>query len=145
MQAQLGLSRAWLETGNLAHARHEGDCFLESAFSTDDPNLQALAWEMKARIAIAAGEWKEAESSVFQPLAILQRFEVPIAAWQVHATAWDVYRQLRHEDKAEEHRKAAEIIVRAIANSFASDEPLRDIFLKAPPVRRVLLNIPVMK
>ena len=95
MQAQLGTSSAGLETGNLANARQEADCFLESALSTDDPNLQALAWEMKARIAIAAGEWSEAEQSVLQSLAILQRFDVPIAAWQVHATAWDVYRQLR--------------------------------------------------
>jgi DNA-binding winged helix-turn-helix (wHTH) protein/tetratricopeptide (TPR) repeat protein len=140
MQAQLGMSSAWLETGNLAKARHEADCFLESALSTDDPNLRALAWEIKARIAVASGEWTEAEPFVLQSLAILQRLDVPIAAWQVHATAWDVYRQLRQEDKAEQHRSAAETVVRAIANSFASDEPLRAIFLKSLPVRRVLVN-----
>ncbi len=95
------MSRAWLETGNLAAARQEADGFLESALLTEDPNLQALAWEMKARIALANGESTEAEPFVLQSLAILQRFDVPIAAWQVHATAWDIYRQLGHEDKAE--------------------------------------------
>ncbi len=145
MQAQLGMSRAWLETGNLVNARREADGFLESALSTEDPNLQALAWEIKARIAIAAGKWIEAEPLVLQSLAILQTFDVPIAAWRVHATAWDVYRQLRQEDKAEQHRSAAETVVRAIANSFSSEEPLREIFLKSHPVRRVLVNTPVVR
>ncbi len=140
LQAQLGMSRARLETGDLANARREADSFLESALSTDDPNLQSLAWEMKARIAIAREEWSEAESFVAQAIAILQRFEVPIAAWRVHATAWDVYRQLKQEDKAEQQRNAAETVVRAIANSFAPDEPLREIFLTSDPVRRVLVG-----
>ncbi len=56
VQAQLGMSSAWLEPGNLTNALREADGFLESALSTDDPNLQTLAWEMKARIAIAKGE-----------------------------------------------------------------------------------------
>jgi DNA-binding winged helix-turn-helix (wHTH) protein/tetratricopeptide (TPR) repeat protein len=140
MQAQLGMSSAWLESGNLVNARHEAARFLESALSTDDPNLQALAWEMKARITIAAGEWIEAEPFVLQSLAILQSFDVPIAAWRVHATAWEIYRQLGQEDKAEQHRSAAETVAQALANSLASDEPLREIFLKADPVRRVLVN-----
>ena len=144
MQAQLGMSSAWLETGNLANARHEADRFLESALSTDGPNLQALAWEMKARIAIAARAWIEAEPFVLQALEVLQRFEVPIASWQVHATAWDVYRQLRQEDKAEQHRSTADTVIRAIASSFASDEPLREMFLKAHRVRRVLVNTQAM-
>lgn len=145
MQAQLGMSRAWLEAGNLANALREADKFLESALSTDDPNLQALAWEMKARIAIAAEEWTEAEPFVSQSLAIVQRFDLPVTAWRVHAAAWDVYRQLGREDKAEQHRSAAETVVRAIANSFASDEPLREIFFNADPVRRILTNTTVLK
>ncbi len=36
------------------------------------------------------------------------------------------------------------MIVRAIANSFASDEPLRDTFLNAQSVRRLLVDAPVM-
>ena len=138
MQAQLGMSRAWLAAENFTNALHGADGFLESALSTDDPNLQALAWEMKARSAIAMGEWANAESFVSQSLAILQRFDLPIAAWQVHATAWDVCRQLRNEEKAEQHRSAAETVVQTIANSFAPEEPLRDVFLNALPVRRVL-------
>lgn len=144
MLAELGISRAWLESGNLVKARQQADCFLESALSTEDPHLQALAWETKARVAFAAGEWTEAEPLVLQALAILQRFDVPIAAWQVHATAWDLYRQLGQEDKADQHRNNAEMIIRAIANSFASEEPLREIFLKAHPVHRLLVDAPSM-
>jgi len=53
MTAQLGLSNVWLSAGNLASAGGEADSFLESALSTADPHIQALAWEMKTRIAMA--------------------------------------------------------------------------------------------
>ena len=79
------------------HGRADG--FLESAAVTEDPNLQALAWEMKARIAICLGEWAEAERLCPQSLAILQRFDVPIAAWQVHATAWELLPAIGNKKK----------------------------------------------
>jgi tetratricopeptide (TPR) repeat protein len=53
MSAQLGLSDAWLQAGNLANARLHADAFLRSALSTADPNVRALAWELQARIAMA--------------------------------------------------------------------------------------------
>jgi tetratricopeptide (TPR) repeat protein len=45
MTAQLGLSNVWLLSGNILNARLEADLFLESALSTADPHMQALAWE----------------------------------------------------------------------------------------------------
>jgi len=44
MNAQLGLSSVWLASGDLRKARLEADRFLQSALSTAEPNLQALAW-----------------------------------------------------------------------------------------------------
>ena len=49
---QLGMSRAWLAAENFTNALHGVDPFMESALSTDDPTLQALAWEMKARMSL---------------------------------------------------------------------------------------------
>src|SRR5712664_3497315 len=138
MTAQLGLSNVWLLSGNILNARLEADLFLESALSTADPHMQALAWEMKARVAMAEKEWIGAREYVQQALAIVEKFEVLVAAWQVHATAWQLYLHAKDDKPAEASRGRAEACILKIANSFARDEPLRASFLSAPAVARVL-------
>jgi DNA-binding winged helix-turn-helix (wHTH) protein/tetratricopeptide (TPR) repeat protein len=138
MNAQLGLSNLWLASRNLRKARLEADRFLQSALSTAEPNLQALAWEVGARVAMAEKDWKGAAEKIEKGLAILQGFEIPTTAWRVHATRSDLYRQAKDETAAEAQRARAEAIILALANSFASADPLRHTFLSAPPVRRIL-------
>src|SRR6266851_2436258 len=142
MTAQLGLSNVWLASGDLAKARGEADAFLESALSTADPHLQALAWEMKTRIAIAEQAWEAAPDHLLEALSIVESFAVPVAAWQVYATAWDLYRHAKNDVAAERNRASAEAHILVIANSFTSDDPLRRSFLSAPTVRRVLDKAP---
>jgi hypothetical protein len=71
-------------------------------------------------------------------LAIVDKFEILVAAWQAHATAWQLYRHVKEHKTAEANRERAETCIRKIANSFAPDEPLRASFLSATPVARVL-------
>jgi tetratricopeptide (TPR) repeat protein len=138
ISARLASSQVWLASGNLTNARSEAEVFLESALSTADPYLQALAWEMRSRIAIAEQDWNGAHKYIEPALAALEGSEMPAAAWQVHATAWDLRTRAKDEEAAETHRARAEAHILAIANSFAPDEPLRQSFLAAAPVRRVL-------
>ena len=138
MMAQLGLANVWLQSGNIGNARLEADGFLESALSTADPHLQALAWEMKARVAMAEKDWISAREHVRQALQIVDKFEILVAAWQVHAMAWQMYRQAKEFEAAETMRARAEACILRIANSFANDEPLQKLFLSARPVARIL-------
>jgi len=138
MMAQLGLSNVWLQSGNISNARLEADGFLESALSTADPHLQALAWEMKSRVAMAENDWAGAGKFIEQALAIVEQFGVPVAGWQVHATAWQLYRRAKNGGAAEVNRARAQACILKIANSFAKDEPLRKSFLSARPVARIL-------
>jgi DNA-binding winged helix-turn-helix (wHTH) protein/tetratricopeptide (TPR) repeat protein len=138
MNAQLGLSNLWLASRNLRKARLEADRFLQSASSTAEPNLQALAWEVEARVAMAEKDWKRAEEKIENGLAVLKRFDIPTTAWRLHATRSDLYRHAKDETAAEAVRAHAEAIVLALASSFAPDEPLRHAFLAAAPVRRIL-------
>ena len=101
-------------------------------------NLQALAWELGARVAMAEKDRKGAEDKIEKGLAILQEFEIPTTAWRVHATRSDLYRHAKNETAAEAERARAEAIILALANSFAPDDPLRHAFLAAAPVRRIL-------
>ena len=138
MTAQLGLSEVSLKSEDLANARSEAEVFLESALSIANPYFQTLAWEIKSRIAIAEQDWRGAQKHVEQALAVLEQFEVPVAAWRVHGTAWDLYMHAKDAKVAETHRARAEAHILSIANSFAPDEPLRQSFLAAAPVRRIL-------
>jgi len=138
MLAELGMSNAFLRKGDVARARREADRFLQSALSTADPNLQAFAWEMKARVAIAEKDWMLASESIQEALAIVEKREVPMSAWRVHATAWEFYRLQKNDEAAERHRAQTAARIHALAGSFLEDEPLRGIFLAADPVRRIL-------
>jgi tetratricopeptide (TPR) repeat protein len=139
MQAQLGLARTWLALENITNARITAESFLECALSTADPNVQALAWELKTRIAIAEKEWMVAGQSIQAALAILEERPVPISAWRVHDAAWEFYRLQKNGESAERYRRLAEVEILALADSFPDDEPLRDVFLAAAePVRRIL-------
>lgn len=101
MQAQLGLSEAWLASGDFENAGVEADRFLQSALSTADPNLQVLAWELQARVAIAHKDCKAGEEFVQKALAILAKIKIPSAAWRLHGTAWDLYQQVKNHKAAE--------------------------------------------
>ena len=138
MTAQLELGNAWLLSGNVSRAHAEAESFLQSALSTDDPHLQALAWELRARVAIAEDDLTGARKFIEHALAIVEAYEIPIAAWQVHAGAWQLFLRRQEQDAAEWHRERARERIFQIADSFEPDEPLRKTFLFARPVALVL-------
>jgi hypothetical protein len=128
-------SNVWLEAGDLSNARNEADGFLESALSTADPYLHVLAWEVSARVAIKHEEWAHAEESIRKALAVLNDFEIPLAAWRVHSTASEFCRRTQKGEAAEEHRGRARTAILVIANSFQPEEQLRKLFLSAAPIK----------
>ena len=138
LTALLESGNACLLSGNIANARIAADDSLKSALSTADPYLQALAWDLKTRVAMAEGELSGAREYIQETLTIVDRFEILVPAWQAHATAWQLFQVAKEHKKAETHRECAETCIIRIADSFASDEPLRATFLSAAPVRRIL-------
>jgi hypothetical protein len=71
-------------------------------------------------------------------LAIVNTFEVPLTAWRVHSAAWESYTRDKQVKMAEQHRDRAESLILAMAESLGPHQSLRDIFLKASPVREIL-------
>ena len=138
MTAQLGITEAWLQSGDIETASVEANELLHCALQTADPHLQALAWEMQARIEVVKENFERAEDCVHKGLEIVHRFEVPVAGWQVHATAWRLYRSRHQYAEAESHRKQAQAGIFKIADSFPKEEPLREAFLSAASIARIL-------
>jgi DNA-binding winged helix-turn-helix (wHTH) protein len=138
LHAQLGATEAFLHAGDITNARREADGFLQSALSTEERDMQAHGWEIKSRAASADKDFDSATECIHNALAILDEFEIPLAGWQVHRTAWDLYAALGNRKKAYRHRVRAQELIMRVVDSFESGEPLRESFLAAPPVRRIL-------
>jgi tetratricopeptide (TPR) repeat protein len=140
MHARLGLSETWLQAGDIPHARIEVDEFLKSALSTDEPNMQTLAWETKARVAWAEKDREGTRKHIESALAILNRYEIPVSAWRVHATAWDFYSYVGEKEKAEWNRTRAREVIMRLADSFEPEEPLRASLMAVAPVQRLFAD-----
>jgi tetratricopeptide (TPR) repeat protein len=140
MRAQLASVETRLQAGDLENARREVDDFLQSAVSIMEPNLQAFGWEASARVAMAQKNRDRAWQDIESALTILNKFDLPVVAWRVHATASDVYRDAQQEAKADGHREYAQKEIMRLADSFEPNEPLRASLLAAAPVRRIFQN-----
>src|SRR5215471_3073142 len=97
------------------NAKHEVERFLKSALSTSNPYLEALAWAIQAKVAMIQGEWAAMKEHLFKALDIVNRFEVPLAAWRVHGVASEFYVQAKEPASAEQHHENAASIVLAMA------------------------------
>src|SRR6185369_2535038 len=140
MHANLAIGNAWLASGSVDKARIAADRFLEAALSTAEPNLNALAWDLQAKVAVAENNLIEARMAIKQGLGVLENFDLPVSAWILNATASDLELVDGNSKTAEIHRSLAEEQILAQAYSFEPDEPLRQSFLASGPVRRILAS-----
>ena len=138
MQLQSSLTELWLAKGDLKQARTEAERFLEITLATAERTWQALAWEANARVAMAQRDLERAHECVKNALSTMERFEVPVAAWRVHATAAELYRGSEKSKEAEHHLELSRATILKLADSLPVEEPLRKTFLSAPSVRKVL-------
>ncbi len=132
------LTNLWLSTGDLARAREEAELFVANAGATAERTWQALAWDAHARVALASGDLPRAQDSIGRALTAIEGFEVPVAAWQAHATAAGVARARGDAAAADRHRQVSRNILLGLAASLGPDEELRRTFLAAPAVAAVL-------
>ena len=96
--------------------------------------MKALASELNARVAFADHDSLSSRQHIQNALAIVEKFDLPVAAWRVNAAAWELY---PNQEESERHRAVARDTLLNIANSFDADEPLRASLLSAAPVRHL--------
>jgi DNA-binding winged helix-turn-helix (wHTH) protein/tetratricopeptide (TPR) repeat protein len=138
MPLAAGLTELWLAKGDRARARLEAERFLDLSLATADHTWQGLAWEVSARVALANQDSARARDCIAKAVTAVQGFEVPLAAWQVHATAARIEEESGNLESARLHREVSRATIQRLANSLPEEEPLRKIFLSAPAVARVL-------
>jgi len=138
MPIAAGLSEVWLAKGDLVRARLEAEQLLDLALATDERTWQGLAWEINARVALANRDESRARDCIARGLSTVQGFEVLLAAWKVHATAAHIEEESGNLESARSHLDLSRATIMRLANSMEQQEPLREIFLTAPAVVRVL-------
>jgi DNA-binding winged helix-turn-helix (wHTH) protein len=138
MPLAAGLTESWLATGDRVRAQLEAERFLEMSLATEERTWQGLAWEINARVALANRDEARARACIARGVSTVQGFEVPLAAWQVHATAARIEEKSANLESARLHRDLSRATIMQLANSMEQREPLRRIFLSAPAVARVL-------
>lgn len=134
---QLGLTETWLALKDWTRALVEADSLIDNASRYGDAYLKVRALELRARLAISSGKPETAERYLRHALDAIARFDVPLVAWRVHATAWDVFREI-NDSRSEGHRARAEAGVLKLARSLEGVESLQRSFLLARPVSRLL-------
>ena len=134
LQAHLGLAEAALASGDLATATDETSRLTEAVSGLDETMIAALAWECRARVHLAAKELAPAAAAIDRALQSLVRFEVPGAAWRVHATAAAI-RQVTDPSRVQEHLERARTILTTLAASVEDHEQLRKSLFAVPAVR----------
>lgn len=141
MAAHLGLGNAWLMAGEISKAKQVSASCLESVLGVADPQLRALGWDLCARVSLAEQNFALAQEQIENGLAVLETYEVPMAVWQVCATASEIHQKRKDSLRAERLMARAQEAIMKIASSLDPDEPLRATFLAAEPVRRVLQHL----
>jgi len=87
---------------------------------------------------MAQRDFERAHECITKALSTMEGFEVPLAAWRVHATAAELYRGSEKSQEAEHHLELHRATILKLADSLPVEEPLRKTFLSAPSVRKVL-------
>jgi len=138
MMVEQGVTDCLLASGDLDRARPQAERFLELTLATADRMFQALAWEANARLAIAESDRVRANECAAKAVATIEGFEVPHAAWRVHATAAESAERAGDGRAAQRFRELSRATILQLANSMPPEDPLRSTFLSAPAVRVVL-------
>jgi DNA-binding winged helix-turn-helix (wHTH) protein/tetratricopeptide (TPR) repeat protein len=135
LQSRLALTELWLARGHSAQAQAEMTELLSGALHSAEPTLRARALETAARVTMLSGDTEKACQYVAESLLILKQYQVPLAEWQVHATARDVYLRAGAAEAAASHWKRAQESARILADSLSVDPTLRSAFLNADRIR----------
>jgi DNA-binding winged helix-turn-helix (wHTH) protein/tetratricopeptide (TPR) repeat protein len=137
MLLESGFTEAWLGKGDLGQARVSAERFLEVTQQTSEHTWQALAWDAIARVAMAELDAQRTQNCISKALSAIDGFEVPLAAWRVHATAAKVFADAGKTDLSRHHLELSRATLLKLADSLGDEESLKSTFLAAPEVDRV--------
>jgi DNA-binding winged helix-turn-helix (wHTH) protein len=128
LSVESGLAELWLAKGDFARAAAQAGRAVELALATAERTYQALAWDVRARVALRAADPAMAQKAIEKALLTIQEHETPLANWKVHTSASYVYEAIGDRLSATKHSRLAAEEKAGLANSLPRSDPLRDGF-----------------
>jgi hypothetical protein len=114
-----------LATADNAGAQIRAERYVMLAEATNERMWQSLAWESRARVALAQGAAAEAVEYVVKAQAASQAVETPLADWRVHDTAAVAYTAIGDRRQARVHAQASVAMRKRIARTLPEGHSLR--------------------
>jgi tetratricopeptide (TPR) repeat protein len=137
LRFQDAASQYWLWQNNLDGAEEHALALLKNATAHGVPKYMAVAHSTLARIAMARGDSRTAETELAAALQALHDHPAPLVEWRIHAILGRLRSQSKNPQGAREVYGCAAAIVENIAASI-TEKALRSTFLESPAVREVL-------
>jgi DNA-binding winged helix-turn-helix (wHTH) protein/tetratricopeptide (TPR) repeat protein len=123
----------WLETGDLARAHKEAARLYEISALPPERTYLALSHSLLAKIAMAEKKFDEAKAHVLRAVSIVERANLPLAAWRVYATAAILYDGIGEQAEAAAARRLSRQVIDSLCQSLSQDEPLRTTLISRYP------------
>ncbi len=145
-----GLADYWLVQGDLSQAREMAAKLCALAAPPPERTYLALGHRLLVEIAIADGQWDQAEAEIVHALAPMIGAQapitewhlyaitptgcsspgagsaVPLAAWRVYATAATLCERQGRPSEAEVFRQQSRTVIHQLADSLDASDPLRE-------------------
>jgi ATP/maltotriose-dependent transcriptional regulator MalT len=127
------LAQLWISRGDSARAgRHAKDLLALTACSAE-ATWRALALEVAAQIAMCERDLPRAREHITEALSVVERFEIPVAAWRVQALAAKFFESAGNNASAQHHRELARAATLKLGVCLPPGHAFRKRFLTSQP------------
>ena len=130
------LGELWLAREDLTKARAFADQCLALATRTTSRKYLVRGRRLMGEIALAGGQWDEAEGALRQALTIAQVIGNPTQLWKTHLALGRLHAATRKPEAAQQAYGAARAVIERIKGSLR-DPGLRASLEGSPLIRRV--------
>ena len=126
-----------LVQGDLVGARALADECLERATRTRSRKYLVKGWRLRGDLALARGQWEDAEHALRQALAVAESIGNPTQLWKTHAALGRLGDEWQRPNLARGEWQAAREVIDRVLDSLRHPG-LRASFASSPPIRQVL-------
>jgi len=123
-----GMVNLLISDGDRSTTFERAERLCDLAAQTEERAWQALAWEARARAALAFGDAAGAIDHVGKALAACAEAPVPTAELRVQATSSLAYKTVGDRARARRHARLGETLRKQLADSLPEAHPLRQQF-----------------
>ena len=127
----------WLRQGDLGKAKEFTETLFSTASDFKTRKYVAVAYKLRAEIAIAEGKPADARAEYQAALDVLDEYPVPVIRWRVLAGLGKLLSNSGDREEAQRTYSDASSIVEKIAASV-SNESLRKVFMESDAVQEVM-------